>query len=58
MVSLSTVIRRTGLTKQRFAEITQIPYYRIAMILYGQDCLTSYEKSKITGVFGKPIFLP
>lgn len=57
MINLSVVIDSVGLSKQQFAEATQIPYYRIATILYNQDGLTSDEEKKIISVFGNDIFL-
>ncbi len=58
MTELLLAIAKTGLTKQKFADMTKIPYYRVAVILYGNDCLREEEKKRIKKVFGKNIFLP
>lgn len=56
MKNLSNIIKDLGITKQEFAELVHIPYYRIATILYGNDTLTDKEKSNIEYVFGSDIF--
>lgn len=58
MNDLLLAIAKTGLTKQKFADMVKIPYYRIALVLYGEDCLKDEESSRIKNVFGKNIFLP
>ena len=58
MRMLSIAIKNAGMTMQKFADLSQIPYYRIALILYGHDFLSKEEQYKIKKAFGDNIFLP
>jgi hypothetical protein len=58
MKELSIAIKNAGTTKQKFADLTKISYYRIASILYGLDSLSDAEKHRIKNIFGNNIFLP
>lgn len=58
MNKLLIAINNSGMTKQNFAERAQIPYYRVATVLYGQDSLSDLEEKRVEEVFGSNIFLP
>lgn len=56
MNKLLIAINNSGMTKQNFAERVQIPYYRVATILYGQGSLSDSEEKRVEEVFGSNIF--
>lgn len=58
MDKLLNAIKNSKLSKEDFANMVGIPYYRIAQILYGLSSLYDDEENKITAIFGEHIFLP
>ena len=57
MDKLVKAIHNSQMSKQDFAKTSHIPYYRVAEILYGNDCLTKEEERQIVSAFGDKIFL-
>lgn len=58
MSKLWNAINNAGMSKQKFAEMVKMPYYRVATVLYGEDELLPEEEKKIGATFGLDIFLP